>query len=353
MEVFAGLSEFVMPVIKSNAYSHGIKEIAGILNNTNAEMLVVDSYHEAVETSQYSQKSVLILGYVEFDYIKDFQAEQFSFAVDSIETIMNLQNQSKHIKIHLEINSGMNRCGFDPKDVERVIATLRSCPNITVEGIFSHLADSDNTADNYTKLQTKTFDKCVEVFLSNKIIPKYIHLDQSAGSAKNTSKYANAIRPGIGIYGYNPLEAGDKNYSKLQKLQPILSVKSKLVKIFKIKKGDSVGYNCTFVASRDARIGLIPFGYYEGLPRSLSNKGFVAVLVNNQKYFVPIVGRICMNFVMVDLLDFEVSLGVTVEIICDQSNDPNSVISIAKLANTIPWEILTNLKSDIARRIEN
>jgi alanine racemase len=351
VNILGDLSQYIMPIIKSNAYSHGIKEIVTILSETNLSMYVVDSYHEAVEAVKHTSKPILILGYIEFDRIDGLNTEQFSFAVDNIATIDILQKLSKNIKIHLEINTGMNRCGFDPDDLDDVIAILQSCPNIIVEGIFSHLADSDNAVDDYTEQQTKIFDSCVETFLKSKIIPKYIHLGQTAGSAKNLSKYANASRPGIGIYGFNPLEKTDTNFIKLQNLQPVLSVKSKFVKIFSIKVGESVGYNCTFVAKVNTTVGLIPFGYYEGLPRSLSNIGCVSILVNGRKKFLPIIGRVCMNFVMVDLLGFDVKVAKSVEIISNQNSDPNSVIHVAKLAGTIPWEILTNFKGNIHRQI--
>jgi alanine racemase len=351
LEVFLGLSKFVFPVIKSNAYSHGIKEIVTILDKTDCTMLVVDSFFEAIEAMEFSQKPILILGYTYFESITDLYYEQLSYAVDSVDALLTLEKLSKPIKVHIEINTGMNRCGFDIAQIEDILVALRLCQNIVVEGIFSHLADSDWSDNGFTEIQTRRFDQVMEKFLENNIKPKYVHLGQSAGSTKVVSKYANGIRPGIGIYGFNPLSPSDANFAKLKSLELVLSLKSTIVKIIPIKAGKPVGYNCTFVASRDTRIGLIPFGYYEGLPRSLSNQGYISVLVNGQKQFLPIVGRVCMNFTMINLFDFEVKLGETIEIISDQNDDPNSVTNIAKIANTIPWEVLTNLKANIARRV--
>ncbi len=346
-DFFQELAQFVFPVLKANAYGHGVEQVARILEDRDFPYLVFDKYYEYHNYKDAIKQNVLIMGYIEpKDLIKlDFQ--RVTVVVQSKETIEALGALNSIVKIHLEINTGMNRWGIESCELKEYLDLIESFPNLELEGVMSHLADSDGIELEYTQQQTKLFDKVIELIIDNGFEPKYIHLGQTAGSIKNTSKFANSIRPGIGLYGINHLENSDKCYTKLNNIKPILTLKSKIIKIIKLKKGESVGYNCIFIAQEDCNIAVVPIGYFEGVSRGLSNIGYVKIL----NKFYKFAGKICMNISMINLGSDEYPEGTVVEIISNKQNDLNSIDNIAKITNTFHYGLLTSLNQNLTRKI--
>lgn len=335
-----------IPVLKGNAYGHGIAQVATALKGAKLPYIAVDGYFEALRVREISRQPVLIMGAIAPENFRKLTYDNFAFVVQDTRTIEALAATGKKIAVHLEINTGMNRYGAKPnKSVELAKLVLRH-KNLQLEGIMSHLADSDGDDPATVNAAVAQFDDCVEAIIRLGAKPTLIHIAQSAGSMRAKSKYANAFRLGIGFYGINPFPPQHSLYKKMAKnLQPALQFSSTITKIIDLKKGDKVSYNYTFTAPRAMRIGVIPVGYYEGVNRALSNLGSVKVGVAQE----PIVGRVCMNHTMISLENSTAKAGDRVIVYSNKPGDKNTIDAVSADHNLFSYNLLTNLSSDVAR----
>jgi alanine racemase len=338
----------IIPVLKANAYGHGIKQVASILNSTDCPMIAVDGYFEASKLIDISSKRLLVLGYILETNFHLLNTKRCSFVVQDLKTIKELNKFGKKVNIHIEINSGMNRLGTDPEQIEEFLKVIGESRNISLEGVMSHLADADNEIDNSFSLrQVEIFDQTVSKILDYGFKPKYIHIAQTAGSTKVTSKFATTMRLGIGLYGLSPLNSKDKYSKLLSDLRPVLNFETTLIKKINLKPGDRVSYNGIFEAKKNMTVGVLPMGYYEGIPRALSNVG----LVKYKDQYLKIVGRVCMNHVIVDLENLSIDIGEKIEFISSNKTDKNSVENICKANNLFNYSLVTGLSESTRRRI--
>jgi alanine racemase len=338
----------VIPVLKANAYGHGLKEIAQILNDTECSFLAVDGYFEAAKIRYITKHPILVLGYIKRQNVKLLDLKKCSFVVQDIKGLQALGALNKKVKVHLELNTGMNRLGLQPDELKPYLDELKRQPNLLLEGVMTHLADADNDQDDtYTLNQTKQFDKRVRTILKSGFKPKYIHIAQTAGSTKVKSEYANSIRLGIGLYGISPLLPGDQHSADLKDLKPVLELRSTVIKVLNLQKGDRVSYNGIFTAPQSMKIGVLPLGYYEGVPRELSNKGLVSFEGNT----LPIVGRVCMNHTMIGLNDTDVKVGDEVVVISRDPNKSNSIQKICDKFKLFNYSFMTGITDSIRRTI--
>jgi len=187
----------------------------------------------------------------------------------------------------------------------------------------------------------------LDFFEGNNIKPKWVHVGNSAGYLKVIDDRINAFRPGIALYGINPLNKNDTEHKKLRNLKPVLRVVSTVTDVQEVRKGDCVGYGCTYTAKKKTKIGLLPIGYNEVLDRRLSGKGFVKFKNN----FLPIVGNISMMMTSFKIGSANVKSGDEVIVISELSKDKNSIENIAEMCDTIPYEILVRISSNIRRVI--
>ncbi len=338
----------VWPVLKSNAYGHGIKQVTEILEGRDFGYLVVDGYHEVLEIRKVTKRPVLMIGPMRLENFSAIKWKNLAVMVGNEETIKGLGKLNKKVKLHLKVNTGMNRQGVDIDEVKKIIKLIKKYPKLELEGVFSHLAEADEVSSKKTNFQLKQFEKAIDIIESSGLKPKFCHLAASAGALKIKSSKVNAIRLGIGLYGINVLEKQDRCFKKMQNLRQVLNFKSCFTTLRRIKKGEKVSYGGTWQAKRDTNIGVIPVGYNEGLDRRLSNKGFVKY----KNKFYPIVGRVCMNLAMVNLKNTKAKLFDRVEIISSNRKDKNSIENMARICETIPYEMLVNLNSSIRRAIK-
>jgi len=337
----------VIPVLKSNAYGHGLEQVAGILNKAEGHYLAVDGYFEAARIRDITKKHILVLGYILPENVHLLDLKKCSFVVQDIAGLEAFGLLHKPVNVHLELNTGFNRLGLTPDELPAYLDTLKKYPNLKLEGVMTHLLDADNGAsDSYDNHQQQLFDKYVKLIQAADFKPKLLHIAQTAGSPKIKSKYANAIRLGIGTYGINPLGPHDPHYKDLAPLKPVLELKSTIVKVVNLKKGDKVSYNATFTAKKAMRIGVLPLGYYEGVPRELSNNG----VFTYKDAELPIVGRVCMNHTMIDLKETGLKVGDVVTIISRDPRKPNSVASLQTDKGLFSYTTLTRLSS-IRRKV--
>ncbi len=337
----------VIPVLKANAYGHGLEQIAEILEASTIPYIAVDGYFEALRIRELSAQPLLIMGAIHPENFAKIKYKNFTFVIHDTSAIEALGKTGYPIKVHLEIDTGMSRHGVSISGLNPLLEVLKSYPRLQLEGVISHLADSDNADPTFTGQQTKKFDAAVERILAQGFTPTMFHLAQTAGSPKVASRYATTLRVGIGLYGINPLATDDKQYKKLTNLIPAMRITSTITKVVELKAGDTVSYGRTFTAKGPMYVGVLPFGYYEGLPRELSNKG--QVLWN--KKALPIVGRINMNHTMISLVGTSAKVGDEVTVLGGETTSPTSISSLATHYGLFPYTLLTGINENLRRVI--
>jgi len=334
-----------IPVLKGNAYGHGVSIVARALKGRRLPYIAVDGYFEALRIREVSNQPVLVMGVVLPENYKRMKYDDFAFVVHDEAAIHALGKVKKAIKVHLEANTGMNRYGAKSDELVKLAMLILNYKNLTLEGVMSHLADSDGDDPVTVDVAVERFDACVDAVLTTGAQPTMFHIAQSAGSLKAKSKYANAFRLGVGLYGINPFPRNHNMHHHLETLQPALKLVSTITKVIELKKGDKVSYNYTFTAPKDMRIGVLPLGYYEGINRMLSNTGTVKV----GKHFMPFVGRVCMNHAMISLDGISAKVGDEVIVYSDNSADQNAIDTIAYEHDLFNYNLLTALSHDVRR----
>ncbi len=345
-DLFSNLTgKQVIPVLKSNAYGHGIEQVAIALKDREFPYIAVDGYFEALRVHEVSRQPVLVMSAILPENYSRMKYDKLAFVVGDETTIHAIGKTGKRVSLHLECNTGMNRYGAEPKDVSKLTKLILGYKNLNLEGVMSHLADSDGKDPTTVDDAVDRFDDCVEAVRAAGATPTLLHVAQSAGSLKAQSKYANSVRIGIGLYGVNPFRQHHMLHQKLKQLQPALRLRTTITKVIKLQKGDKVSYNYTFTAPRDMKIGVLPLGYYEGVNRALSNRGLVKI--GNK--FTPIVGRVCMNHTMISLDNITATTGDRVIVYSDTVGDKNTIDMIAQTQDLFNYNLLTALSPDVRR----
>lgn len=335
----------VAPVLKSNAYGHGLILVAKIVDSENLPFIIVDSYHEAaVLRNEGIRSKILIIGYTPLDNILKQKLRNIAFTVVSLEQLQEIANNLKRpARFHLKIDTGMHRQGLVPESVDYALSLIKSNPSIIVEGICSHLANADNGQLEFTKGQIKTWNEIAALFEKKLPDITYFHLSATGGISYSKEIAANVLRLGIGLYGIDPSEN-----ARIKNLKPALEMKSVISGTKTIEKGEQVGYGITFEAPKQMHIATIPVGYFEGVNRGLSNKGFVKV----GEKFCPIIGRVSMNITTIDVSEApEAKINTPVTVISSDPADKNSVQNIAKTAGTIERDILVHIPQGLRRKV--
>lgn len=336
----------VIPVLKANAYGHGLIPVAKILNRADCAMLAVDGYFEAARIRRLTRHRLLVMGYIRPQNADLLDTKRCSFVVQDIASLEAFGRLRRPVRIHLELDTGMRRMGLAPDEVPAYLKTLASYPNLRLEGVMTHLADADSPDERFTADQVRLFDLTVDRILRAGFRPRLFHLAQTAGSAKVASRHANAVRLGIGVYGINPLQPNDKHFDALNSLRPVMRLTTTIVKTHQLRPGDKVSYNGIFTAPAAMRIGVLPLGYYEAVPRQLSNTGYVTSASGRG---LPIVGRVCMNHTIIDITGTKLKIGDQVTVISDDPNQPNSIQRACREHGIFAYVWLANLTADLRR----
>lgn len=344
----------IAPVVKSNAYGHGLVLVAKLLEegcgDCHVPFFCVDSIYEAYELLKTKIKTpILIMGYIEGENLR-VKKLPFSYAVSTLDLAEAINKYQPQAGVHIFVDTGMHREGIPLADLPQFITHLKQLPNINIEGLMSHLASADDTKDPLNKLQIKNFQRAHDICKKNGIHPKWIHILNSDGLLYTSDvasnlpmvphRMCNIARVGLALYGI----------SKDPNLKPVLTLKTKIIQIKNLQKGDRVGYDGTYTAKKPMTIGVLPLGYYDGADRRLSNKGFVTI----DGVGCPIIGLISMNVTTIDLSKVKnpfISQVISQEVIVYSNNpkDPNSIENAAKVCKTIPYEILVHLASSTRR----
>lgn len=322
----------LMAVIKANAYGHGAVRLAKELEKMECVcMLGLATVEEAIELrNHHIKKEILILGPTHPKEVFQASKHNVTLCVYSLQQIKELMSLSflDVLKVHIKLDTGMNRIGFKTREeFEQAYHLLSSHPFIQIKGVFTHFGASEEENETYT-LQINKFKNMIEGYSFD-----YIHCDNSAGTMYHHDDFTNMDRLGIGMYGIDP------KGNQLENLKPVMTLKTQVLQVKKISKGEKVGYNFTYTASNDEYVATLPIGYADGLIRK--NQGRY-VMIHHKLY--PIIGRICMDQMMVRV-DESVKVYDEVEIFGEHI----SINTMAKELDTIPYEIMCLLSQRIER----
>ncbi len=346
--LFAGLSGLeVIPVLKGNAYGHGIRQVAQALKGTKLPYIAVDGYFEALRVREVSKQPVLVMGAILPQNFKNLRYDNFAFVVGDETAIHALGKTGKKVKVHLEANTGMNRYGARLDEITRLTKLILNYKNLTLEGVMSHLADADGEDPITVTEAVEGFDRCVELVREAGASPTILHVAQTAGSVSAKSKYANAMR--LGLYGINPFEKGYRHHQALKGLRPALKLVSTITQVNHLKKGDKVSYAYQFTAPKDMTIAVLPIGYYEGAWTIARGAGLETGVVKAGGKLTPIVGRVCMNHTMISLEGIDAKVGDEVVVYSNDPQDSNAIDNIAATHDIFNYTLLTGLSHDVRR----
>lgn len=336
----------LFPVLKSNAYGHGLKEISQILKDTKGKYICVDSFPEYQIVKDYSGKHVLVLWETRNENYKYYDFKKTTFCIYNLETLKYLIGLNKKITIHLFINTWMNREWFQEEELRNALSQLQKS-KVIVEWVCSHFAHADDPDYSFCDKQVVNFKYLYEIILSYDFNPLYRHIAASAGTFKMEDNFFNAFRPGMSMFWVNILSKEDLNYSKWEELKLCMELYSTVVKVQEVASWEGISYNLTYTVKNDTKIAVIPFGYYEWFDRKLSNN--YSVKIWNK--FYPIRGRICMNLVMIEIWNDNISVWDEVCIISKNKTDENTLYTMAEKSDTIPYESAVKIRSNIRKKI--
>jgi alanine racemase len=333
----------IAPVLKSNAYGHGLVEVSEIVDRFSPPFIAVDSLYEARLLRMVNIKApLLVIGYSLPTNVSSNHLHDIAFTVVGIEHLRDLVKAVIFpAKLHIKFDTGMHRQGLLPEEIDLAISLIKQNHNLEVEGIMSHLCDADGDNDDFTREQLEVWKKVVAEWTHKFGEVKWQHISATKGFRFATEVPGNLIRLGIGLYGgTNPIVVK-------KPLRLALKMETEISAVRALPDGEKIGYNITYQTHRKTRVATVPVGYFEGVDRRLSNKGFF--LVNGEP--CPIVGRVSMNITSIDVTDINCKAGDKVTVIDDNPNSENSVFKIANKANTIPYEILVHIPQHLRREV--
>jgi alanine racemase len=346
----------LMAVVKADAYGHGLKETVRALGPRDAAWFGVDSLEEAVAIrAAGGRQPVLILGHVPKAGLAKAVRLGFSLTVyerAQVRTLVRLTTTHRPAKIHVKIETGTSRQGVAREEWPAFAALLRQSKNLVVEGMSTHYANIEDTVDpSYAMGQLARYQEAVAVFTSARVRPALRHTAASAAALLHESTRLDMVRGGIALYGLWPsheTQATVQQRGLAIELRPALTWKTSVAQVKSLAAGTPVSYGLTEKVTRASRVAVLPVGYYDGLPRSLSSVG--QVLIRGQR--AKILGRVCMNMCVVDVTDIpKVATGDEVVLIGRQGTEAVSVDEFAAKAGTINYEIVARLNPLIERRL--
>jgi len=323
----------IIAVVKAYAYGHGDITIASYLEKLGAHALWVADFEEGTRIRKSGIKIPIIIANPGTKSTQQIIDNNLDVVIYNSELLHLYGKLDTEIRIHIKFDTGMNRYGFDTDEVDKLVFDLQKYPKLKIQGICSHLAASDNsTEDSFTNAQFQVFDKASSSFSKgiNQLIDR--HILNTNGVLRFPKKEYEMVRLGIGLYGVS----NDSN------LQQVSTLKSVISQVRDIKKGSKVGYDGSFLAEKDMIIGVVPFGYADGLNRKLSTNNGVIIV---QNISCPIIGKISMDSCMIDLKGITAKTGEEVVIF----GEDNTISSIANKLSTIPYEIFSSLNRRIKR----
>ena len=325
----------VMAVVKANGYGHGAVAVAEKALKAGVEYLAVAILDEAIALREAGiEAPILVLGWVPPIYAKIAATNNITLTVFQEKWLeeASIVLDDMLLNIHLKIDTGMGRLGIkNEKEAKHLIDSLALSPSFQIEGVYTHFATADEPENSFMEDQIERFETMVSYLKQYGLQPRWIHLGNSAGAIRSPKRVGNLIRLGIAMYGLSP----SQEMKSIQpfELKPSFCLYSQLVHVKEMKEGEPISYGSTYRSSEGEWIGTIPIGYADGWIRKLSE---AYVLVNGER--APIVGRICMDQLMVRLPS-KVEVGTKVTLIGKEGSEEITIDDIAERLDTINYEI--------------
>jgi len=348
----AGEAVEIMPIVKSNAYGHGLILISKLISK-KVKWLGVVSLGEALALRKQGIKNnIFVLSYVPSRYLKEGINQRIDLPLYDLTDAKIISQIAGCLKkkafVHIKVDTGCGRIGVMPAEAVKFVKAVKQYGNIEIRGIFSHFASSEENA-GYTRIQLARFNAVLDALDQIGINIPYQHIACSAAILIRPEVKFNFVRLGLGLYGLWPSararQIAGKSYPWL-KLRPALTWKTKIIQIKTVSAGGKIGYGGTYVAKHKLKLAVLSAGYWEGYDRKLSNAGIV--LIKNKK--CPIIGRICMNLMMADVSKVKdvklgddvilLGMGITADDLADQ-------------IGTINYEVVTRINPLLPRILKN
>jgi alanine racemase len=344
----------VLCVVKANAYGHGAVPIARALERAGADWLGVTCTAEGAELRETGRrKPILLLTGFWPGEERRILRYKLTPAVTDVAQLRLLERAAararRPISFHLKIDTGMNRLGIRPGDIDRFAAALADCPHLKLIGTMTHFASSEVFTHDQTEQQERLFAGALERMRELGVAPGLVHQANSAAIALRPSTWADMVRPGALLYGYHqryePRELCAEVAEKLP-LRPVLALRTRIISIKDAPPGAGVGYNASFVARRPSRIAVIAAGFADGLLRRMSNVSRVIV----RGRCVPVVGTVSMDLTMLDVTDLpEAAVGDLVTIFGSEGAARRDVSEVAAELGTVTADLVCSLGRRVPR----
>jgi alanine racemase len=333
----------IMAMVKAKSYGLGDAELINELCYNQIDYLAVAYTDEGIALRKRNiTKPIVVLGAEAsgFDLMVRYHLEPEIFNLFYLkELIATLQNYSEieSFSIHIKVDTGMHRLGFDPDEIDEMLQWINSCSQLKIASVFTHLAASEDVKEDvFTQNQMDKFNTVCQKIDRQISYPYLKHILNSAGIVRFPKTQYDMVRLGLGLYGFCPLPEVQ------QQLQSVITLKSVITQLKKVKKGETIGYNRTFTAQKDMQIAIVPVGYADGFPRELSN-GVGTMRVQHKN--CPVVGKISMDMNMIDVTGLDVAIGNEV-IIYDTEN---SLQKIGANIGKTTYELLTAISKRVPR----
>jgi alanine racemase len=342
-------------VVKSNAYGHGVEQMVTLL--PSADWFAVNCLDEGLELRTLGvRKPVLLLGHVLLDRLREAVEADLRLTVYNRETIEELGRvlrPGETCRVHVKVETGTGRQGIFPSEVPRFVSLARGMPGIVVEGLSTHFANIEDTLNHdYAEGQLTEFRGALDQLRRAGSLPEVVHAACTAATILFPETHFNMLRTGIGLYGLWPSRETFLSARSVGRmvpdLRPVLSWKTRLVQIKELPQGSYIGYGCTYRTSRWTRLGVLPVGYADGYDRKCGNSAHV--LVRGKR--APVLGRVCMNLMMVDLTDIpDARLEDEVVLLGRDGEESISAETMAEWVGTINYEVVTRISPFLPRVI--
>jgi alanine racemase len=342
-------------VVKSNAYGHGVAQIASLL--PSAEWFAVNSLEEGLELRQLGiTRPVILLGHVPLADLAAAVEADLGLTVynrETVDRLASLPSLPRPARIHVKVDTGTARQGVLPDELEGFLQLVKQSPNLALEGISTHYANIEDTLNHeYAELQVARFAAALVVVDRTVGRPPCIHTACTAAALLFSSTHFTMLRSGIGLYGLWPsretLLAAREKGGAVPDFRPVLTWKTKIVQIKQIPEGSYVGYGCSYKTMRATTLGVLPVGYADGYDRALGNRAHV--LIRGRR--APVLGRICMNLCMVDLTDVPGTRLEDEAVLLGSSGEERiAAETMAEWAGTINYEIVTRISPFLPRKV--
>lgn len=339
---WVGDDVIVSCVVKSDAYGHGEKQVVRVLRDSGVKIVCVSTMIEAIRLrKKFPDLDILILGYTPSHLAIKASENNLIQTISTIEEAQRLNTLGK-TKVHINMNTGMNRLGFNAEDAD-LIAEISSMKNIDICGIYTHLYSSDSAERTSTEEQYSEFVKLLDELEKREVDVGVRHICNSGGIISYQHMHLDMVREGIMLYGLYPSKAVDRDGVCLKEC---MEFRSYIASILEVKKGQGISYGHTFIADRDMVVATVNLGYSDGVFRHLSNMG--EVIIDDERR--RIVGRVCMNMFMVDITGMD-GVAVEDEVIIFGNSETQfiSIDEVADWAGTISYEIICRTGYSVPR----